>query len=564
MLLSIHDVTKTYNHRPVLESAALALANGDRVGLVGANGAGKSTLLRIIAGLVPADRAICTFAPGVRLGYLPQEPADRGDATLGEVIAAALAPVRALEAQMRALETALPALQDEALNAALREYGEISDRFERASGYDLAVREAQVLAGMRLDYLPRDRKAATLSGGERARLGVARLLLQSPDALLLDEPTNHLDQASLHWLEGYLAAYPGGAVIVSHDREFLNRVVNAIVEIDEQTHRTRHFSGDYDSYAAARKRERAQWAADYERQQEEIRALRLEMKETAHRNTFKASTDNDKFVRYIRQQTHQATVSKKVRAAAEKLQRIEANPLPRPPKDLRFTADFDPEGLDGRLPMIVTGLHKAYGARPILADVSLAVGARGRIVLAGPNGSGKSTLLRLLAGVEAADAGERAVHPATRIGYLDQDGAALDPAQTVFAAYRAGLDGTDQVWKSTLIESGLFRYDDLDLLVGALSSGQRRKLQIARLIAGRANLLILDEPTNFVSFDVLESLEAALRLFPGPVIAASHDRRFIGQFGGDLWHLDGGRLREWIGTPDEYFEALGQRQALKA
>ncbi len=564
MLLSVHDVFKSYNHRPVLEAAALALANGDRVGLVGANGAGKSTLLRIIAGAVAADRGVCTIGPNVRLGYLPQEPADRGDVTLGEVIAGALAPIRALETRMRALEAALPGLKDEALHAALREYGEVSDGFERAGGYELAAREAQVLAGMRLDYLPREHQAASLSGGERARLGVAVLLLQSPDALLLDEPTNHLDQASLHWLEGYLAAYPGGAMIVSHDREFLNRVVNVIVEIDEHTHRTRQFHGDYDSYAAARKRERARWAADYERQQEEIRALRLEMKETAHRNTFKATNDNDKFVRYIRQQTHQSTVSKKVRAAAEKLQRIEENPLPKPPKDLHFTADFDPDMLAGRLPLIVAGLHKAYGGRPILADVSLAVGAHGRIVLAGPNGSGKSTLLRLLAGVEAADAGERSVHPATRIGYLDQDGAALDLTQTVFAAYRAGLDGADQVWKSTLIESGLFRYDDLELLVGALSSGQRRKLQIARLIAGRANLLLLDEPTNFVSFDVLESFEAALRLFPGPIVAASHDRRFIRQFGGDLWHLDGGRLREWIGTPDEYFEALGQRQGLKA
>jgi macrolide transport system ATP-binding/permease protein len=564
MLASVTDLHKTYDHRTILDSVALSVARGERVGLVGANGAGKSTLLKILAGVLEPDRGARQIADGVRLGYLAQEPPDTGAQTLGEVIAGALAEIRALESRMRAIEGALPGLAGEALGEALTTYGDLSDAFERAGGYELDAREAQVLAGLRLDHLPRERVAASLSGGERARLGVAAVLLQSPDMLLLDEPTNHLDQASLNWLETWLAAYPGGVVLVSHDREFLNRTATAIIEIDELTRRAKRYRGDYDAYALAKARERTQWAADYERQQDEIRALRLEMKETARRNTFKAPTDGDKFILYKKQQTHQATVSKKVRAAAEKLARLEEHPVPKPPRPLRFAADFDPDAIGGRLPLVTSGLRKSYGERVILADVALALGSRGRIVLAGPNGSGKSTLLRLLAGVEQPDAGERSVHPAARIGYLDQDGAALDASQSLFAAYRAGLDGPDQVWKSTLLESGLFRYEDVDLPVGALSSGQRRKLQIARLIALRANVLILDEPTNFVSFDVLESLEAALRLFPGPIIAASHDRRFIRQFGGDLWTLEDGRLRLWIGAVDAYFESLGERGALMA
>lgn len=564
MLASLRHIHKSYDHHPILTEVALSVSPGERIGLVGANGAGKSTLLRILAGDLLPDRGERFFAPGVRPGYLPQEPLETGEATLGNVLKAALEPVRALEAQMRAFEAALPGLQGDALAAALDDYGEVSDAFERAGGYELDHREAEVVAGLRLAHLPPERVAATLSGGERARLSLAVLLLQSPNLLLLDEPTSHLDQSSLNWLEGYLTAYSGGAVIVSHDREFLNRTVTAIVEMDEHSRRVRRFSGDYDAYAAARAREQAQWAADYERQQEEIRALRLDMHETARRNTYKAPTDNDKFIVYGKKQTHAATVSKKVRAAAEKLSRIEENPIAKPPKPLHFAAGFDPEAMAGRLPLMVSGLRKSYGGRVILDDVSLALGARGRIVLAGPNGSGKSTLLRLLVGTEAPDAGERMLHPVARIGYLDQDGSSLDLSQTLFEAYRAGLEGPDQMWKSTLLESGLFYYEDLGLRVAALSSGQRRKLQIARLIAGRANLLVLDEPTNFVSFDVLESLEAALRAFPGPVIAASHDRRFIRQFGGDLWALDEGRLRQWMGTADEYFESLGERMALRA
>jgi macrolide transport system ATP-binding/permease protein len=564
LLFTAQNIHKSFDHHPVLDGAALAVANGIRIGLVGANGVGKSTLLQIIAGRLPADRGAVVWGSGARLGFLPQEPPDRGAATLADILAVAHTHLLALEKRMRELEGRMTTAHGDELAAVLAEYGEVSDRFERDGGYERASREAQVLAGLHLDYLPRHQPASTLSGGERARLGMAELLLTAPDVLLLDEPTNHLDQASLRWLEDWLSACPGGVVMASHDREFLNRVATDIVEIDEHTRRTRHYHGDYDAWAEAKARERAQWLADYERQQEEIKALRLEMHETARRNTFKAITDGDKFIKYKKEQTHQATVSKKVRSAAEKLSRIEEDPVARPPKPLRFTADFDPEAMSGRLPLIASGLSKTYDGRVILDDVSLALGARGRIMLVGPNGCGKSTLLRLLAGAEAPDSGEVRRHPAARIGYLDQDGAALNNHQTLFEAYRRGLPELDQVLKSTLIESGLFRFDQMDVKVGSLSSGQRRKLQIARLIAERANLLILDEPTNFVSFDVLESLEAALRLFPGPVIAASHDRRFVRQFGGDLWRVESGALRQWIGTSEDYFAALGTAHTTEA
>ncbi|MBC7870841.1 MAG: ABC-F family ATP-binding cassette domain-containing protein, partial [Chitinophagaceae bacterium] len=316
---------------------------------------------------------------------------------------------------------------------------------------------------------------------------------------------------------------------------------------------SKRYSGDYDSYQAAKKRERQKWEIDFANQQEEIKALKIEIKETAHQNNnYRAHTDKDKFVRNGKKETHAGTVAKRIHAAEEKLKRIEANPILQPPAPLRFDPDFDPDRLKGRLPIVVSGLSKAFGERRIMRDVSFTVGLQSRIVLVGPNGAGKSTLLKILLGKETADAGAVYINPAVRIGYLSQEHDGFDPSKTVFEAYKEGLAGTDQLLKATLIKSGLFRYDEFGKLAGQLSSGQGRKLQIARLIASRANLLMLDEPTNDVSFDVLEAMEAALRDFPGPVMAASHDRRFMEHFGGELWEVRNGDLIQHLSGYETY------------
>jgi len=554
--LSVSNISKTYGFHTVLNNVSFVLNAGERIGLVGANGVGKSTLLKIVMGEVEPDDGSVLLTPGTQLGYLAQTITAYDGKTVDDLIAESMRRVHELEGQMRDLEAQMTAVTGAALDQVMAYYGDVTEQFERAGGYDLGYRVDTVLNGLGVSHIQRERLFATLSGGEKARVGLALLLLQSPDVLLLDEPTNHLDFVSLEWLESYLAAYPGAILTVAHDRQFLNRTVNAILEIDEHSRAAKRYSGDYGAYQAAKIRERHKWEIDYTNQQAEIKALKLEIKETAHRNSnYRAHTDSDKYIRNAKIENHAGTVAKRIRAAEEKLKRIEANPIPQPPAPLRFDPDFDPERLKGRLPIVVSGLTKAYGERTILRDVSFTVGLHSRIVLVGPNGAGKSTLLKILLGMEAADAGEVHIHPAVKIGYLSQEHDLLDPSKTAFDAYRAGLPGTDQQLKAMLIKSGLSRYDEFGRLVGQLSSGQQRKLLIARLIAGRANLLVLDEPTNDVSFDVLEALETALHDFPGPVIAASHDRRFMQQFDGELWELRDGDLIQHLGGYAEYVGA---------
>jgi macrolide transport system ATP-binding/permease protein len=551
-IISVTDVTKTYGLQTVLNGVSLHLHSGARVGLVGANGAGKTTLLNIISGDIAPDSGSVMCASGVRLGYLRQTLAALDESTtLAALIDEALATLRQIEVRMRALEAQM-AVGGADLDAILRAYGDLSDQFERAGGYAMEHQLDAIFAGLKIAHIERSRAAASLSGGEKARVGLALLLLSAPDALLLDEPTNHLDADSLAWLETYLTHYRGAQLIVSHDRQFLDRTVTAIVEIDEHSRQTRHYTGDYAAYLRAKTAALIQWRADYARQQEDMRELRLAVKVEARRNTnYRTHRDNDKFVPKFKSAGHDATVARRVHAAEEKLKRIEADPIPEPPGELRFQPVFDPAALDGQTPLRADGLTKHFGSRVVLDDVHFALEPRSRILITGDNGAGKSTLLRLLAGSEQPNAGAVYRHPAVRIGYLAQEDETLDPLLTVLETVQQSADLPEQALKALLMQTGLFRYDELARRIGDLSGGMRRKVQLAGLIASRANLLLLDEPTNSLSFAVLESFEAALRTFPGAVIAVSHDRRFIEQFDGQVWRLVGGRLayetpaREW-------------------
>ncbi|MGB8343558.1 MAG: ABC-F family ATP-binding cassette domain-containing protein [Ktedonobacteraceae bacterium] len=544
MLLKAWNLAKSYGAINVLAAISFSIDANDRVGIVGANGVGKSTLLRVLVDQEQADAGSFQYAASVEVGYLPQTTPEFYGRTIQDLIWESAGNLRQLEEQMRQLEAQMAATGGERLKALLEEYGLVTAKFQDRGGYDLDYQIDLILDGLRLSYLPRDRAIGTLSGGEKARVGLATLLLRSPDILLLDEPTNHLDFAALAWLEDYLSRYHGGMLIVSHDRQFLNHAVNRIFELDEYDHHLKKYEGNYDAYVQAKAAERAKWEEDYERQQEEIKELRKRIKESARQvgHAYRAPRDNDKYAKYFFAQRVDVAVARNVRAAEEQLKRIEADPMPRPPELIRVNSQFNGEPMQSQVVIGVDHLTKCWGARRVLDDVSFTIVPDARIVLVGPNGAGKTTLLKLLAGLETPDQGTAQVVASARVGYLPQEANDLDPARTVLETYRYGQIGYEAAFVAKLIGYGLFRLEDIHKRVGQLSVGQQRKLEIARLLAQQPNVLLLDEPTNYISLDVLEAFESAILNFPGPVIAVSHDRWFIQRFGGQVWELSDGHL----------------------
>ena len=551
MLLSASHITKYYGAQLVLSDVSFMLNARDRIGLVGENGVGKSTLLRIVTGEVEADSGQVQRSSRATIGYLPQTLMSFGEHTVDSFIVALHGELATLSARMRELETAMAHAVGETLAASLAEYGDLTEQFERVGGYDLDHRIDTVLRGLDLAHLPRARRIDTLSGGEKERVGLAALLLSAPDLLLLDEPTNHLDFEAMAWLEGYVREHTGALLAVSHDREFLNNTVTTILELEERTRQLKSYAGNYDSYRAAREKERARWQQDYEGQQDEIKELRRKIRKEGGIVTWHGGgkAGNDGFAKGFFKGTSQAAISRAIQNAEARLSRIEANPVPRPPDEIRIAPQFDPQALEGKTPIRVKNVRKTFGQRVVLDDVSFELGAHDRVVITGANGSGKSTLLRIIAGTGEveADAGEVTLARAAKIGYLDQEQTSLPSDQVAFDWWRAGLVGDEDTLRAEFFRFFLLTDEDARKRIGELSIGQRRKLQLLKLIAERANVLLLDEPTNHISFDVLEKFEHALGVFEGAILAVSHDRWFIEHFGGRAWEMRAGRLS--VSTP---------------
>ncbi|MFI5525048.1 ABC-F family ATP-binding cassette domain-containing protein [Streptomyces platensis] len=529
--ISLHDITTSYGDHLLLDGVCLSVRPGERVGIVGENGAGKSTLLRIVAGAERPDEGQVVLRADGGIGYLGQTPDLPPDGTVQDTIDAALADLRDMERRLHSLERGL----DRATPGGLEEYGDLLTLFELRGGYEADTRVDRALHALGLAQLDHDRVLGSLSGGEQARLGIACLIASAPEVMLLDEPTNHLDATALEWLEGALLAHRGTVLAVSHDRLFLQRIATALVEVDADRRTLVRHGGGYDTFLAAKDAARRRWEQDHAQWCARIAQL-TDFAGGAARNVAqgRAMKDGNKMAYDRAKGRVQASVAGRVRNAQERLRRLREDPVPRPPDPLRFRATPDIGEAEGTL-VRLDGVR--VGDR--LAVDSLTVGAGERLLIHGANGAGKTTLLRVLAGVTTPDSGT--VRRRGRTGYLAQEIPVSRPAEPLLSAFRRGLAGDVAEHATLLLSFGLFRERDLDVPVGALSAGQRRRLALARLLARPADLLLLDEPTNHLAPGLVEELEAALAAWPGALVVVTHDRLLRRRFGGRSYEIRDGR-----------------------
>ncbi|MFI9268718.1 TlrC/CarA/OleB/SrmB family ABC-F type ribosomal protection protein [Streptomyces werraensis] len=536
--LTLRNVTKGYPGRTVLDDVSFTLKPGEKAGLIGDNGAGKSTLLRLIAGQERPDSGEVTVATAGGVGYLPQSVPLPPSATVQDAVDLALADLRALEA---GLHRAGRALEDGGDPAALAAYEELLARYEAREGYDADHRVDIALHHLGLPGLRRERPLGTLSGGERSRLALAGVLAGRPELLLLDEPTNDLDDRAVEWLEAQLRAHRGTVLAVTHDRVFLERLTTTILEAEEG--KVTRYGDGYDGYRTAKAAERRRRIQEYEEWRSELaRNERLAAGHAARLGVIPRKAPLANFGHggfRARGRAHGAMA--RIRNARERVQRLTAEAVAPPPEPLAFTPRL---AAPGTVPEAGAGAVAEDLPAAHLSDVrvgdrlrlgSLTLGRGGRLLVTGPNGAGKTTLLKVLAGELRPDQGT--VRVAGRVGHLRQEETPWPPDLTLAEAFGLGRVGSPDEHADALLALGLFRPADLRLRVGELSYGQRRRVDLARLVTEPADLLLLDEPTNHLSPALVEQLEEALSGYPGAIVLVTHDRSLRARFEGERLQL---------------------------
>ena len=538
--ISVSNLVKEFEvgHK-ILDGLTFQVDTGERVGLLGPNGCGKTTLLRILTGVMDYDEGDVVIAPGKRMGLISQIPVYPAGYTVEDVLATAFEPLREMEREMAALAEQMGEGTDPAL---LARYDKLTAAFEAAGGYETDTKTNKVCNGLTIPQSMREQLFDKLSGGEKTRVNLARLILEDTDILLLDEPTNHLDLRATEWLEEYLDKFKGTVLTVSHDRYFLDKVVNRIVEI--QAGKAEFYSGNYSFYVVEKERRYEEKLRQYEKEQAKIEQL----EKAAEQMRVWAYSGMDK-------------TFKRVKSMEKRIERMRTTD--RPNKERKMEVRFGEREFRGDEVLTIKGLTKSFGDRTLFSNLGLEVVGGERIALLGDNGSGKTTLLKILLGEEEPDSGKVRMGPTVKVGYLPQHVHFDHPERNLVDTLIYEQDCTAQTARNRLA-AFKFRGEDVFKPVSALSGGEQSRLRLCMLMDEKINLLILDEPTNHLDIQSREWIEEAVEEYEGNLLFVSHDRYFIDRFASRIWMLEDGHITDFRGNYQEYQAARARGAAGKS
>ncbi len=531
MILSCSNITKAFHEKQILKDVSFSIEDYDKAAIVGINGAGKTTLLRIIIGDEAANEGIVTLAKGKTLGYLAQNQAVNSENTIFDELLSVKADIIALEKQIRSTELAMKTADDTILAQLMDSYHRLTNAFELANGYAYKSELIGVLKGLGFTEEEFDKSISTLSGGQKTRVALGKLLLLKPDLIILDEPTNHLDLHSTTWLETYLLNYKGAVLIVSHDRYFLDKIANKIIEID-QTKAT-VFQGNYSDYAVKKEQLRIAALNAYLNQQQEIRhqeAVIEKLRSFNREKSIKRAESREKIL--------------------HKMDRIDKPTAVR--SDIHMT--LTPHCTSGNDVLFVEGLSKSFGNNHLFSDLAMDIKRGEHVAIIGDNGTGKTTILKIINGLLEADCGKITLGTNVHIGYYDQEHHVLNPQKTLFDELSDTYPTLTNTEIRNTLAAFLFTGDDVFQLIKALSGGERGRLALAKLMLSESNFLILDEPTNHLDIISKEILEDALNAYEGTVLYVSHDRYFINRTASRILDLTEQTLLSYLGNYDYYLE----------